>query len=203
MITQKCFQDFWKSKYGEIPPLSHILREFFTNKWFRIHSLPDSKRYAENDVEMQIILNRQNILISDLFGSHKAYLLLFYTISKKPESARINQISNVIMLNNIRLDIALPEYYDYECYFVSGFVNKIWEATSIDTCLEKIANYEMITSFDACECYFSHILIIDISRNRIIAPYDGGVDIFLNTQCERDFFKSKYKDWLSTHECGL
>ena len=204
MVTQKCFQNFWECNYGDTPPLAHILqKKLFTDKWFRIHSLPDSKRYADNDAEMKIILNRQNALISDLIGDSQAYMLLFYAISESPESVRFNQIPNIVLLDNIRLDIALPENYEGECYFVSGFVNKIWETTSIDTCLEKVANDEKVVDFDACECDLYRILIIDINRNRIIAPYDGGVDIFLNTQCERDSFKSKYNDWLPAHERGL
>jgi len=204
MITKKCFQDFWRRKYGDMPPLSHVLREeFFTDKWFRIHSLPNSKRYADNDDEMQIILKRQNTLISDLIGSRQAYLLLFYAISENPESARFDQISNIILLSSIRLDVALPDDYEHECYFISGFVNKVWEVNDIDSYLEKIANNEMVINFDDCVGDLCRILIIDINRNRIIAPYDGGVDIFMNTQCERDSFKSKYKDWLSAHESGL
>ena len=204
MVTKECFQNFWESNYGDIPPLGHILREeFFADKWFRIHSLPDSKRYADNDDEMQIILNRQNALINDLIGSGQTYLLMFYAISENPESACFDKIADIIRLNSIRLDIASPEYYDGELYLVSGFVNKIWEETSIDLYLEKVANDESVVSFDACEFNFYHILIIDIKQNRVIIPYDGGVDIFLNTRCERDSFKSKYKDWLSVHECGL
>jgi len=204
MVTQKNFQDFWENNYKNIPLLGHILREeYFADRWFRIHSLPDSKRYADNDAEMKIILDRQNTLISDLIGNDQAYLLLFYAISENPKSVRFNQISDIVLLDNIRLDIALPENYEGDCYFISGFVNKTWEATSIDTYLEKVANDEKVVNFDACECDLYRILIIDINRNRIIAPYDGGVDIFLNTQCERDSFKSTYRDWLSAHERGL
>jgi len=204
MVTQKCFQDFWQVNYGDMPPLAHILREkLFSDKWFRIHSLPNSKRYAESDKEMQIILNRQNTLINDLIGNGQAYLLMFYAISESPKSVRFNEILNIVLLDSIRLDIALPENYEGECYFVSGFVNKIWETSSIDTYLEKVANDEIVVDFVVCECDLYRILIIDINQNRIIAPYDGGVDIFLNTQCEKDSFKSKYKDWLSTHQSGL
>ena len=204
MVTKECFQNFWESNYGDIPPLAHILRgELITDKWFRIHSLPDSKRYADNDDEMQIILNRQNALISDLIGSGQTYLLMFNAISENPESVRFDEIADIIRLNSIRLDIASPEYYDSELYLVSGFVNKIWEETSIDTYLEKVADDERVVSFDACEFDFYRVSIINIKQNRVIIPYDGGVDIFLNTQCERDSFKSKYKDWLSVHERGL
>ncbi|MCL2436522.1 MAG: hypothetical protein FWD00_00630 [Clostridiales bacterium] len=204
MITQKHFQDFWKSNYGNMPPLAHILREgLFADKWFRIHSLPDSKRYADNDDEMQIILNRQNTLITDLIGDGQEYLLLLYAITENPTSTRFNQISNCIQVDNIKLEDVVPDYYEGETYFVSGFVNKVWEFGSVDIFLEKVANDERVVSINACECDLYRILIIDIKRNRIIAPYDGGVDIFLNTQCERDSFKLKYKDWLSSHEHGL
>jgi len=152
MVTQKCFQNFWKSNYGGIPPLGHILREeFFADRWFRIQSLPNSKRYADNDDEMQTILNRQNALISDLIGIGQPYLLLFYAISESPKPICFNQISNIILPDSIRLDIALPKNYDIECYFVSGFVNKIWEANSIDTFLKRVANDEMVIDFDTCE----------------------------------------------------
>ena len=204
MVTQKNFQDFWEINYKNIPLLGHILRdEYFADRWLRIRSLPDSKRYAENDAEMKIILDRQNALISDLIGNGQAYLLLFYAISENPKSVCFNQISDIVLLDNIRLDIVLPENYEGECYFVSGFVNKLWEATSIDTYLEKVANDEKVVNFDACECDLYRILIINIKQNRIIAPYDGGVDIFLNKQCERDYFKLRYSNWLSSHELGL
>jgi len=204
MVTKKCFQDFWRNNYGEIPPLAHILREeLFSDKWFRIHNLPGSKRYADNDDEMKAIVNRQNALIIDLIGDGREYLLLFYAISENPASTCFNQISNCIQVDNINLGDVVPDYYEGETYFVSGFVNEVWKSGSIDMYLEKVANDKRVISFSACECDLYSILIIDIKRNRIIAPYDGGVDIFLNTQCERDFFKSKYRDWLSSHEYGL
>ena len=101
------------------------------------------------------------------------------------------------------MEDVVPDYYEGETYFVSGFVNEVWTSGSIDMYLEKVANDERVISFNACECDLYRILIIDTNRNRIIAPYDGGVDIFLNTQRERDFFKSKYRNWLSSHECEL
>ena len=203
MITKKDFQCFWDNNYGSAPPLGHILRERFSDKWFRIHSLPNSKRYAKSDNEIQIILDRQNSLISDLIGSGQSYLLLFYAMSENATSTRFNHISNTIPLDSINLEFSLPEHYEGEYYLHMGFINKIWEATSIDTYLEKVASDELVVDFDACEYDLYRILIVNIKQNRIIVPYDGGVDIFLNTQNERDFFKSKYKDWLPSHEKGL
>ena len=126
MVT-KSFSKFWEINYGKTPLLAHILRGRFAYKWFRIHNLPDSKRYANNENEMQTILHRQNTLISDLIGNGQEYLLLFYAISENPESVRFNLISDIVLLDNIRLDIALPENYEGECYLISGFINKTWK----------------------------------------------------------------------------
>ena len=98
MVTKEYFQNFWESNYGNTPPLGHILREVFGDKWFRIHSLPNSKRYADNADEMQIILNRQNTIINDLIGKGQAYLLLFYVISESCELVGFNQMEALIYL---------------------------------------------------------------------------------------------------------
>lgn len=37
----------------------------------------------------------------------------------------------------------------------------------------------------------------------IVAPYDGGVDFVLKNSGTRDFYKHKYKDWLSARVDGL
>lgn len=41
------------------------------------------------------------------------------------------------------------------------------------------------------------------SQKCIVAPYDGGVDIILDTTENRDKIKSRYQDWLSPREDGL
>ena len=64
-----------------------------------------------------------------------------------------------------------------------------------------MANEEPLIDSESCEVY--HFLMVDINQNRIIAPYDGGADVFVNTSQERDNFKLKYKDWLSAKENGL
>jgi hypothetical protein len=37
----------------------------------------------------------------------------------------------------------------------------------------------------------------------LFAPYDGGVDMILENSEQRDEFKAKYKDWLSSYPQGL
>jgi len=40
------------------------------------------------------------------------------------------------------------------------------------------------------------------SRNCIISPYDGGVDIIVDSTKRRNELKEKYKNWLSEREDG-
>ena len=45
------FATRWTETYGAAPPLPHALRAAHVGGWFRVHSLPGSKRYAETDEE--------------------------------------------------------------------------------------------------------------------------------------------------------
>lgn len=203
MITKEHFERFWKESYGDTPPIGYILRNrFFSDRWFRIHSLPDSKRDADDDNELQTLLDRQNTLINDLIGNHHDFLLLFSQVSNTPMPMHFLEIPNTVDLDSIRLDIILPEDFEDESYLSMSFVNKKWKSGSINTYLEQMANEGRIIDINNC-CHSYALLIIDMGQNRMIAPYDGGVDIFLNTKNERDTFKAKYKEWISSTESGL
>ena len=202
MIDKEHFERFWRGNYNNIPPLGHVLRErFFNDRWFRIHSLPKSKRYADDEDEMKIILDRQNRLIDDLIGELNNYLLLLYAFSETATSKCFFTSDNAIVLDSVQLDKVLPDDYDTECYLNLFMINKSWKAGSIDDYLKAVANDEPVYYDNSCEVY--GFLLIDIKQNRLIAPYDGGVDVFLNTTQEKNVFKLKYKDWLSPTESGL
>jgi hypothetical protein len=199
MNSKECFDCFWKENYSGIVPLGYVLREFFSDRWFRIHSLPNSKRYADSEDEMQAILDRQNTLISDLIGEQNNYILLLSTWSETQAANCFSKCNQAIVLDSICLDGNL--YCLEKGYLNMAIVHKKWEANSIDDCLKIVANEGRIINFGSNESYW--LLIVDTKQNRIIAPYDGGVDVFLNTTEERDSFRLKYTEWLSDHESGL
>lgn len=47
------------------------------------------------------------------------------------------------------------------------------------------------------------MMIISFDKNRIVNPYDGGMDLILETTKERDYYKQKYRKLLSNHPEGL
>ena len=70
-MTKEDFEINWNSTFPNTLPISHTFKIKYVNRWFRIHSLPKSKRYAENEKEWIILLKRQNQIITDLFVENK------------------------------------------------------------------------------------------------------------------------------------
>ena len=46
-------------------------------------------------------------------------------------------------------------------------------------------------------------LLVGVEQGSVIAPYDGGMDIFVSTQAWRDTLRERYASWLSPHPHGL
>ena len=74
-MTKEDFQKLWTLNYPDTVPISYLFKHDYTDRWFRIHSLPESKRYPEDENEWQVLLSRQNEIITDLFGLETQILI--------------------------------------------------------------------------------------------------------------------------------
>jgi len=70
-VLKEEFNHFWKTNFKETIPLNFTFRTTYSKRWVRIHSLPNSKRYAENESELDTILERQNSVISDSLSENE------------------------------------------------------------------------------------------------------------------------------------
>lgn len=76
IIEIESFAKMWAAAFPDALPLAHLLKHQCTDCWFRIHSLPESKRYAENSEEYEMILSRQNEVATDILGENtKVYII--------------------------------------------------------------------------------------------------------------------------------
>jgi hypothetical protein len=48
---------WWNNHYPEAPPVGFLLRQVYSDRWLRIHSLPGSKRYASRGTVMRKSFN--------------------------------------------------------------------------------------------------------------------------------------------------
>jgi len=188
------FNKYWEAEYPEAYPISHELKHVYEDRWFRIHSLPKSKRYAETDVEYKTILDRQNQLINDLIGEENTIIISFVLYTNDITNNNYKELTDFGKFKKVQtidLHKIRPEEYDEEEYFDVYIKNDFWKSGTKNEILRAIAVDEI------------RVMFICPSTECIIAPYDGGVDIIVNSTEKRDELKNKYKDWLSERKDGM
>ena len=197
-MTKEDFQKLWTLNYPDTVPISYLFKHDYTDRWFRIHSLSESKRYPEGENEWQVLLSRQNEIITNLFGLETPIIIVTgeynwggdRQIHITDEEEIFKQFS-FVRLDNIELHKIDAEQYDEPDIYRPAFAQTIWKPNYHDKLLREIAN-------DNTRAFF-----VSFDKNIIVAPYDGGVDFILKDNQTRDNYKEKYKQWLSEREDGL
>ncbi len=195
-MTKEDFNKFWTSKYSDTKPISHLFKHDYSDRWFRIHSLPQSKRYADCNNDWVVLLTRQNEIITELFGDNSNILLLTGEYNWGARTTFITEEEVVfkpyhfVRLDNIDLFELNSDDYDKGEVYRPAFAETIWHSNQHDTLLKEIAD-------DKIRAFF-----VSLDKQIIVAPYDGGMDIVLKDSQTRDFYKEKYKGWLSEREDG-
>ncbi len=196
-MTKEEFQQFWAENYPETLPINYLFKRNLKSRWLRIHSLPESKRYAENVEDWSILLERQNTVFNDLIVENSKICLVtgVYGFDVKAvlpdfltEIACLDNL-NFVPLESINLHELSNDWADEGTFYTPYFAEDIYISHKFDSLLKRIADDELRVFFVGQDC--------------LIAPYDGGVDIIFKDSTTKDFYKSRYKTWLSTREDGL
>jgi hypothetical protein len=176
------FLRFWQSAYPQTPPVDYLFKRCLTARWARIHSLPDSKRYADTPDEWETLLNRQRAVIRDLLrGETEARMVVNSYTASHPLPAMLP----VTYLGTFS-DEADPEpSAPVHAHLVTANLSE----ASLTPVLKRIANDELRAFI--------------IGKTSLVAPYDGGVDLVLETPAACAAFKKKYARWLSGRPDGL
>ena len=195
-IKASTFETFWKSNFGEMPPLGHRLRHMFPERWVRFHALPNSKRYAENDAERDIILERGNILAEEVLGrTIPCWLLASQLMDKNNNSPYLSTqraaISEWGLQKSFLWVDSLEEAEDQAEHQVFGKSLK-WKMGRFDGLLTKIADDGLY-----------NFLWMSSTTAEIFKPYDGGFDLILKNKGRVKYLTQKYAQWMSVREDGL
>lgn len=169
----------WRSFYGERDPIAYLLRQNDTDFWLRVHSLPESKRYAQNEAETREILRRHHLLASEVLADD-ACILFFPSYASKKFSALFRGFNSEIFASYIEPEITL-------CAALTQ-----WKTGAFDEILRCAANDE-----------FRYISFLNTRSGEIFAPYDGGADLFLMSATRRDTLRARFHNWLSSHPQGV
>jgi hypothetical protein len=198
-MTKKQFQDFWAKSYPETPPINHLFKHYLKERWLRIHSLPEAKRYAETPEEWAILLERQNTVFIDLMPKNEKICIIsgIYSNEEKVfekdifDTLPYHKTLTFKALDPLDMHKISGDWYDEGMKFTPCFAEEIYAPNKFESILKSIANDEW------------RLFFLDPKSLNIIAPYDGGVDIIFSDKGLLPIFKKKYENWLSKREDGL
>jgi len=181
------FEVEWNRRYSGIRPAGYALRHGHAEHWVRFHALPQSKRYAEDDIERACVLHRMNTLAMEVLGGEPCWVVELHWPGEQGDAG----LATLGLPLAYRFDGNDDEPCGEGVWSVHAR-QTTWGARSFDVILEAIANERAFSTL-----WFSR------ATAAVFAPYDGGVDLFLPTAADVDRLKGSYADWLSTHPSGL
>ncbi|MFC1412907.1 hypothetical protein ACEZCY_28355 [Streptacidiphilus sp. N1-12] len=184
----------WAAQWSPCPPIGHELHVIHPDRWVRFHSLPGSKRYAEDDAEYATLLDRHNTVINELFAGEDVYVFTAdwsETDTPNPEGELSRRLSpgSEPWTTILTADDPDPEFRVYTHLRVR---RTPWRIGSLDPLLRSVADYES-----------AGVIIADTALKQLYHPYDGGADALLASTTDRDALRERHRDWLSTHPSGL
>lgn len=177
--------EWWRRRYSDTQPIGWALRHSFPNRWLRIHSLPEAKRYPNDDADWDILLDRHRRVLNAIIPPKSlCYLITPWSCAK----------DDCFSDYSLRLIASLPKFRPEPDEPPTGgyFGARIeWEFDRFEPVLRAAANWESL----------SCVVLED--RFCAYAPYDGGADLFLPDASTRDTLKSRFTEYLSDREDGL
>jgi hypothetical protein len=191
-LRQTDFQRYWAKEYPASPPIGFLLREKYNDRWFRIHSLPGSKRYPENDGEMHEVLHRHNAVLDTLLRPDSAFVFVTTGYSDEPTPVLpllLQTDSTLSRSSTFAFTVPSDTGSPYWHFFVSGL---IWQRGCLDSVLTQVAKNTV-----------ADILVVGQRQKCVYHPYDGGADVIVEDDETRRSLGHAFSVWLSPRTDGL
>ena len=190
------FDAAWRTKWPETRPIGHELRSSGHETWVRFHSLPESKRYAENEAEYDELLSRHFTLLKELSSSTSTQDLCVITTAWSESSERaerdpelVSAFPSGIYWRSEPFDLSEPNYpMLIHLYVGTTFL----DSPDLRTLLRFVADDRT-----------RNVIICPQSAEWLYHPYDGGGDVIAPNRPIRDALRERHADWLSALSHGL
>ena len=180
----------WERRCGGLLPLGRALGRG-DERWVRFHSLPGSKRYAQNEEEYGEILRRHFTVLGELGVSAPVWVATTqWSVGPEPEAddaARLGVHPGSRYWRTVR-EAGDPDAVWWHLYV--SLEPAVPER--IGGLLRAVADWEQV-----------EVLIADRGLDWLYHPYDGGADIYARDGAERDELRAVHVDWLSRHPSGM
>lgn len=188
------FDHWFREHFGATAPVGYCLRADHGDRWLRLHSLPGSKRYAEEDGERAEVRRRAWAAAAALFPAGSAVWLVVPSFYEAPS-----------ILDRLPVTLVAGGRYEHPlfCEPLRVDVAQItWPHGPglFEALIDEIAN-------DALRAVW-----FSVATGEAFAPYDGGIDLFVASEARveaspasrKDALRRMFpRDWFSPRADGL
>ena len=181
--------------YGNLPPVGHVLRHGLSDRWLRVHSLPEAKRYAETEAEYAELLRRHDEVAREILGHDEPALLYLHHWGTAADLAvaysRLDWATALDWHETMRTVCTSPDLLLPEGLCIAGFSIR-WSPHAWDAMLRDVAD-DRVRS----------VVLVHPKTGEAYAPYDGGADLFLADSGRVAALAVRWSEWLSERPDGL
>ena len=177
--NQGTFAAQWNTWFGSTPPLGRRLRKRFSSRWLRVLSLPDGKKYAEDEEERDVLLMRSNALGSELLGVEGQCWLVAARFELDAPGV-IPEYPDVVL--RPALTAEPDEELETRTVFYAAPVT--WRSGAFDDLLMAVAEDRR------------RVLWVNATTGEVLAPYEGGVDVITQDATRREVLRARFGRWL-------
>lgn len=182
----------WDLRWPGCQPLADQLRVSCAERWFRIHSLPESKRYAQTHEERTEVLLRHKAVLASLGAEEQTPVLTVTTEYSAQSDIEARLTGQDAVQPDAWKWLAVPGSDDAD---EPGW----WQLYVAETPVSGLDGLLRLVADDGCR----GVMLLPTDLSWIVHPYDGGADVFVQTAADRDSLRARFTDWLSAREDGL
>ena len=177
----------WKSSFEGALPAGFLLRQCIPDRWLRVHSLPDARRYPRCAAEYEEILRRHNTVAAYVLGDGSSCSLF---VARFGENRKWSDATFLPLVGDMPSHSFASEDPDEPIQFFGLQVT--WRQSVFDRLICAAADDKT-----------GPVLLANTASQTIYAPYDGGADLFFASPAAVAVARSMFRQWLSTREDGL
>jgi hypothetical protein len=180
----------WLQWFPDCEPVAHRLRAAFPTRWVRLHSLPESKRYPEDEDEYATVLERHNCILGELLGPERRAVLLTTGYSDTPDVFPPQPELRI-------LDADAKLWRSVPMYDIDGFTDPSYWHVFASEWEWYPGLFNPIVRLVADDV-IRNVMVVATDCRWLLHPYDGGMDVILESPVTRERFRSAHRDWLSS-----
>jgi hypothetical protein len=193
MVDVVALSALWDQQWPGCSKLPYALRSV-RDRWVRFHALPESKRYPDTEDEYEIVLARHNTVLAELVAGPEV-LVVTAGYSDAPQPCEPLRSPETVVVHpdaTYWTSVCIDDDPGFESW-MHLYVSRVgWSVGCLDRLLRQVA-----------DDVIANVVVADAALRWLYHPYDGGMDVMLQSTTDHDALQERHRDWLSAHPAGL